>query len=159
MFCVGPRKKQEKTLMNNIFKRRTKTLKDGLYDTLHHGRYEPKDVAEHLGMTLSYIYRATTPVIDTEGEGASGVRFPAKQLVHLMLVQEDFQVLDILTFQCGRVTVPIPKPDSAKTTADLHGAALDAIVKFGKLMEEIRDSLADGKITEEEQDRIDKEGI
>ncbi|MGB3209456.1 MAG: phage regulatory CII family protein [Desulforhopalus sp.] len=144
--------------MNSITKHQTKTLKDALYDTIHHnGSLTIEAIAEQLDMTKSYLYRSATPDADTDGERATGVRFPLKQLVPLIRTTGDFQVLDLIEFTLGRVALPLPKIGSL-TTKDVHANALNAVVQFGDLIKEIQISIADGQISEKEQDRIDKEG-
>lgn len=145
--------------MRSIFVKQTKTLKQALHDTLHrHPTLSVEAIAEELDMSASYLYRAATPDPDTDGESASGVRYPLKQVVPLTRITGDYQVMDLLEYQLGRVAIPIPRNDTQPPELTQVNA-LKAVVKFGELMKEIQESLLDHKITEDEQARIDKGGM
>ena len=145
--------------MHTITKQQTKTLNEALYDTIHHhDSLTIEGIAEQLGMTKSYLYRSALADPDTDGEQASGVRFPLKQLVPLIRITSDPQVLDLIEFTLGRVAIPLPKKGT-KTIKCVQQDAMSAMVEFGHLIEEVQSAIADGQIiTAEEQQRIDKEG-
>ena len=144
--------------MKSLVRSHARTMKQCLYDTIHHHpKLSIESIAEQLDMAPSYLYRAALPDMDMDGEKASGVRFPLKQIVPLIRITQDYQVLDHIEFTLGRVAVPLP-PAEKKPVAEVNAAALNAVVKFGELIKEIQASLADGKITDEEQEDIDKEG-
>lgn len=144
--------------MGEIFTRQTKTLKEALYDTIHHGRIPPKAIAEQLGMARSYLYRSATEDPDQGDERSTGVRFPAKQIVPLIRATGDYQVLDLMEFQLNRVAVPVPDP-GALTVKDIRVQAMRAMVEFGDLIKQIEESLEDGVVTEKERSLIEKEGM
>ncbi len=144
--------------MNSLVKKQTKTMKECLYDTLHHhDTLSIEAIAEELDMTKSYLYRTALPDMDMDGEKATGVRFPLKQLVPLVRVTGDYQVLDQLEWSLGRVAITIPRHDK-RSVSDTQKTALDATVRFGNLIKEIQQSLDDGVINSAEQQRIDKAG-
>ncbi len=61
-----------------------KTLKEALHNTIHrHPKLSVEAIAEQIGMTTIYLYRAALPDSDTDGPCASGMRFPLKQVVPL----------------------------------------------------------------------------
>jgi len=145
--------------MSSITRKTTKTLKEALYDTIHKSpNYSIAAIAEQLDMAESYLYRSALPDPDTEGPNASGVRFPLKKIVPLVLLTGDHQVLDVMEFQVGRVAIPLPRPNGSVTQQEVRTRAMDAVVQFGELMKEINESIADGHINEKEQARIDREG-
>ena len=143
---------------HSIFCHQTKTLKQALYDTIHHhDSLTIEAIAEQLGMTTSYLYRAATADADTDGDSASGVRFPLKQLVPLIRCTGDTQALDLIEFTLGRVAIPLPKKSSI-TPDNVRQNAMTAMSEFGDLVREVEGSIKDGQITEQEQQRINKEG-
>jgi len=144
--------------MNTITRHQTKTLKEALYDTIHHHHsLTVEAIAEQLDMPKSYLYRAALPDMDTDGENASGVRFPLKQLVPLIRTTNDYQVLDLIEFTLGRVAITIPNKNST-TVRDVQDNALSAMVEFGELIKEIQLAIADGNISDKEQERIERDG-
>ncbi len=72
------------TVLGPIFGKerdRAKTLKGSLYNTIHRHPYlSVEQIAEHMDMSATYLYRSVTPAQDTDGEKASGVRFMIKKL-------------------------------------------------------------------------------
>ncbi len=136
-----------------------KTLKEALYATIHSGRYPISRLAEELDMAESYLYRVALPESEdlNDRRAQSGVRFPLKKLVPLTRFTRDFQILDVVEFQCGRVAVPIPT-ETEQQPKDMYEKALDAVVKFGDLMKAIHTAVEDDTITCDEQQRIDAEG-
>ena len=144
--------------MKTIFNRQTKTLKQALYDTIHHhDSLTIEAIAEQLDMTPSYLYRAATADPDTDGDTASGVRFPLKQLVPLVRCTGDTQALDLIEFTLGRVAIPLPQKGTMSAEG-VRANAMKAMAEFGELIGAIEGSLSDGQITADEQQRIDKEG-
>lgn len=145
--------------MKAITKKTTKTLKEALYDTIHKSPcHSIAAIAEQLDMAESYLYRSALPDPDTDGPNASGVRFPLKKVVPLVLLTGDHQILDVMEFQVGRVAVPLPKPQENQNQDEIRARAMFAVVQFGDLIREVNDSIADGVISEKEQELIDKEG-
>ncbi|SDP29161.1 phage regulatory CII family protein [Desulforhopalus singaporensis] len=144
--------------MSDIYITQTKTLKEALYDTIHHSRIPPKAIAEQLDMALSYLYRAATEDPDMGNESATGVRFPAKQIVPLVRITGDYQVMDLMEFQLGRVAIPIPESGSL-TIEDIRAQAMRATIEYGELIKKLEESIADGVVTDKEQQQIEKEGM
>lgn len=140
-------------------KREARTLKEALYNTIHHHpTLSVEAIAEELGMAASYLYRSATPDPDTDGPNASGVRFPAKQLVPLIRVTSDYQTLDYMERALGRVAVVIPSPDNTDLSKELCRCALKAGAEFGQLMQAVEGAMDDGVVSEAERTRIAKEG-
>lgn len=134
-----------------------RSLKDALYKTIHNCKLPIEALAEEVGMAASYLYRSALPDPDTDGTDASGVRFPLKKVIPLIRATGDFQVMDYLERTLGRVAVVV-KADGEKSTAALANQAIFAAAEFGDLMREINHSLGDGKLTQDERDRIQVEG-
>ena len=144
--------------MTGLVKQHVKTMKEALHDTLHrHPSLSIESIADQLDMAPSYLYRTALPDMDTDGERASGVRFPLKQLAPLIRVTGDYQVLDQIEWTLGRVAVQMPDCKQ-RSIKDIQSTALDATVRFGNLIKEIQISIEDGDISQDEQERIDKAG-
>ncbi len=141
-------------LPRNIHEART--LKEALHDTIHrHPTLSVEAIAEELNMTASYLNRAALPDKDTEGDQASGVRFPLKQLVPLIRATGDYSTLDFIERKLGRVAFELPKDITAST---LPMDSIKAAAEFGELMGAIEQSVKDGQLSRAEKERIEKEG-
>lgn len=144
--------------MKSIYYHQVKTLKQAIYDTIHHHEtLSVAAIAEQIDMAPSYLYRAATLDPDTEGPEVSGVRFPLKYLMPLVRVTGDFQILDLIEFSLGRVAIPIPKPEKTNTS-DLQTKALNAVIEFGDFIKAVTLSIQDGTITCDEQQKLEREG-
>ncbi|SDO95098.1 phage regulatory CII family protein [Desulforhopalus singaporensis] len=143
---------------NTLTIKQTRTLKEALYEMIHHSDVSPKEIAEHLDMALSYLYRAATPDPDTDGPNATGVRFPAKKIVPLTLLTGNYAALDVMNYQAGRVAIPLPKVSRINSDEVVAGA-LKATVEFGEFAKEVQESIEDGHISDREQKKIDREGF
>lgn len=139
-------------------KRQARTLKDALYVTIHQNKkLSIEAIAEQLDMAPSYLYRSALPDMDIDGDKASGVRFPLKQLIPLIRATGDFQVLDLIEHTLGRAAVPLPVVTAKKTT-DVRRQAMQAVVRFGELMKVLDESLDDEHMSLEEQEVVNKGG-
>lgn len=136
-------------------KREPLSLVEALYRTIHrHPTLSVQAIAEEIGMSVSYLYRAVTPDAEINGDSASGVNFPLKRLIPLIRATGDYQVLDYIERQLGRIALPLP-PVSA-TIADVRDQCMHATGEFGRLMEHTAQSLADGKVTVEELEAVEQ---
>ncbi len=134
-----------------------RTLKEALYNTIHHHpKKSPDQMAEELNMSSSYLARAALPDADMDEINGTGVRFPLKQLIPLIRTTGDFQALDFIEQSLGRVAIPIPPSRASLQT--LQTDALRAAAEFGDLMTEVADSCEDNKLTKKESKKICKEG-
>lgn len=132
-----------------------RSLKEALHATIHKNRKSVAAIAEEIGMSENYLYRAALPDQEMDGQG-TGCRFPLKGLVPLVRATSDFQVLDYIERILGRVAIVLPTGDG--DFAEISRRSMRAIGEFGELMQEIDKSLDDGKITASELEMIEKEG-
>ncbi len=136
---------------------RPQTLKEALYNTIHrHQELSVSAIAEELNMAESYLYRSALPDQDTDGQNASGVRFPLKQLAPLIRLTGDFQTLDIIENSLGRVAIQLPKGDA--TPGEVQKEAIKSAAEFGRLMREIHLALEDDHLSRKEKELICKVG-
>ena len=82
-------------------------LKTQLYMTVHGAKKSVAELADEIGVSASYLYRACL-------EGESGCKFPLDLLVPLMLATGDYALLDHLNSRCGRVTTSLPRVSRLK---------------------------------------------
>ncbi len=78
-------------------------LKSQLYLTVHGAKKSVQQLADEMGISASYLYRAC---LDNE---ESGCRFPLDLLLALMNASGDYRILDHLNARCNRVTVSLPR--------------------------------------------------
>lgn len=145
--------KKQKTIkyLGGIFM----TQKECLYKMIHQNRKPLKLIAEEIGVSANYLYRAALPDPD-ESETGSGCRFPLNKLVPVTISTGDFALVDSIEQSLGRVAFPLPKPSDA--LSDICRLAMAAVKEFGELMAEMEADMADGSISQTEADRIRKEG-
>ncbi|MCL4797668.1 MAG: hypothetical protein KJZ84_24100 [Bryobacteraceae bacterium] len=77
-------------------------LKTVLYLTVHGSEKTVEQLADSMGISASYLYRACL-------EGESGCRFPLDLLLPLIQATGDHRILDHLNARCGRVTTSLPR--------------------------------------------------
>jgi hypothetical protein len=77
-------------------------LKTQLHFTVHGARKSVPELADEIGVSASYLYRACT-------EGESGCKFPLELLIPLMQASGDYALLDHLNARCGRITTSLPR--------------------------------------------------
>jgi hypothetical protein len=132
------------------------TLKDNLYKTIHKGEKPLKAIAEEIGLSENYLYRAATPDAN-ESDTGTGCRFPLNKLIPLIKATNNFSVLDWIERDLGRVAITIP-PKRQKPVSDICRSTVKATALFGEFVGEIEKSIHDGELTESECDRIQEEG-
>jgi len=82
-------------------------LKSTLYLTVHGAEKSVEQLADEMGISASYLYRACL-------EGESGCRFPLDLIIPLMQATGDYRVLDHLNARCGRVTTSLGRVGKLK---------------------------------------------
>lgn len=131
------------------------TLREHTYETVHRNRKPLKQIAEDVGMSVSYLTRCALP--DTEeNENGSGCPFPLKKLVPVVRATGDFQMLDHIEHELGRVAIVLPKPNASHP--QVYKLTLRAVKEFGELMGNLDESMADGRLTDKERDHVIHEG-
>ncbi len=112
-------------------------LKKVLYATIHRAKESVEELADHLGISSSMLYRAGNPNDD-------GARFPLEKVIPLMEKTKDYSILHHLARRTGHVVFKIPKA-AAKSVETLN--------EFQKIFTTCLDTLLDfynGKATKEE---------
>lgn len=75
------------------------TLKQEIYTMVHQGRHSPEQLADHLGISVHYLYKISNP---TENR-----YFPAELLESAMKYQGYYGPLDHIALRCRRLTVSV----------------------------------------------------
>ena len=86
------------------------TLREHIYNTIHRNRKPLKQIAEDVDMSDNIVTRWGLPDRE-ESETGSGWKMPVKKLAALILSTNDFQILDHIEHQVGRVAILLPKPN------------------------------------------------
>lgn len=129
------------------------TLKEALYNTIHGSGKSIAAIAEELNMSQSYLYKSALP---DDGDDASGVKFPLKQLIPLIRATGDFQVLNYIERSFHRISIPYPATSADPDTIQID--AIAAAAEFGDMMREVSTSCAGGRFNRKDRERIHKEG-
>ncbi|APF20366.1 hypothetical protein Calab_1484 [Caldithrix abyssi DSM 13497] len=79
------------------------TIKELLYETIHRSKKTVPQIADEMGISANYLYRAGLP---TDG---SGVKFPLEFLVPLMKTTKNYNILKHLARLCGFILVKEPR--------------------------------------------------
>lgn len=130
-------------------------LKTHLHGTIH--RHQVKTVpqiADDLGISSSYLYRAALPC---DGETATGCRFPLDLLIPLVRSTGDYQVLDYLEAAVGRVAIALPAGTAG--TRELAASVCRTVKEFGDVAREAGAAIADGTVTRGEAERVERESL
>ncbi len=112
-------------------------LKKVLYKTIHRAKESVEELADHLGISSSLLYRAGNPNDDA-------ARFPLEKAIPLMEKTKDYSILHHLARRTGHVVFKIPKA-AARSVETLN--------EFQKTFAVCMDSLLDfyrGNATKEE---------
>lgn len=86
-----------------------KDLISVLYETVRSAEKTVEELADEIGISSNYLYRSTTP-------GDSGVNFPIKNLVPLMISTKNFSILFHLAHRCGFLIIKPPDIKNSKPT-------------------------------------------
>ncbi len=130
-------------------------LKTHLHATIHrHPAKSVPQIADDLGISSSYLYRAALPC---EGETATGCRFPLDLLIPLVRSTGDYQVLDYLEAAVGRVAIALPSGTAG--TRELALQTCRVVKEFGETASAAGAAIADGKVTRREAEVVEREAL
>jgi hypothetical protein len=132
-----------------------RTLKDSIYETIHKNEKSLEQLAEEINVSSSYLTRSALPDKD-ESDTGTGCRLAVKFLVPLTRAAGNFLILDHIEASVGRVAFRLPS--EIKSIPELHLQTMNIVKEFGHFMSEVAESAKDNDLSEEEKDRIAKEG-
>jgi hypothetical protein len=125
------------TIRKRIDNSHPRTLREALYEVVHHSAVPAKVQAEELGISYSYLANAANPDMDS-------FDFQLRHILQLTRLTQNFAVLDFIEKSLGRV--PILIPTATIGTAEIVEEFGKTSKEFGELAREIGSSLADGRI-------------
>ena len=101
----------------------TQDIKDVLHSTVHGSVKPVKVIADEIGISSNYLYRAAMP------DDESGVKFPIQFLIPLMKSTNDFSLLRHIAKVSGFMTVRMPlmvlnKKDELEIMSDYQDASV-----------------------------------
>jgi hypothetical protein len=138
--------------MNNKSLNPNMTLKEAVYETVHHSEKPLKLIAEEIGMGISHLTRAALPE-----ENGTGCNLPSEKITPIIRSTNKYTILDVLEQSVGRVGIKLPDYDKVPK-ADICQLTMKSMVEYGELIKEIEKAIAENKIKPDEQKRIMKEG-
>lgn len=85
-----------------------KPIKTILYETIHRNKKSVEQIADEIGISANYLYRAGLPLDE------SGVKFPLDYLIPLMKVTKNYAILEKIAMICGFLLVKEPRVKNPK---------------------------------------------
>jgi hypothetical protein len=83
------------------------TLTDVIWQTVNRGRLTPDQLEDEIDYSASALKRAGL-------DGDSGAGFNLRKLIPLMRAQDDFTIMEHLSYHCGFVLIPLPRGGRSK---------------------------------------------
>lgn len=111
-----------------------KTIKMILYETIHRNKKSVEQIADEIGISVSYLYRAGLPLDE------SGVRFPLDYVIPLMKATNDYRILEHLAQVCGFIVIKqprvrTPKVDGITLVSDYQDITTNAVRKLKNFLD------------------------
>jgi len=131
------------------------TLREALYDVIHRSTVPAKAQAEELG--ISYSYLANSCNLNLDGEGFD---YQLKLLVPHTRLTGNFAAVDYVERALGRVGIAVCEPFTGTMPApvtELSAGLLLVAKEMGQAAEAVHRSVKDGRLTEIEARKCQKE--
>jgi hypothetical protein len=126
-----------------LTKREPAWMTDAIRATVHGARGNAKVIAPEVGRTESYVTDVADP---TRNATLKAYEIPA-----FIRATGDFQILDALEAQVGRVAFVLP---SGEASDELHARVAATVKEFGEMLQTSGQALADGRLTSAERDAL-----
>lgn len=112
----------------------SKSIKTILYETIHRNRKSVEQIADEIGISSNYLYRAGLPLDE------NGVKFPVDYLIPLMKATGNYAILEKIAMICGFLLVKeprvkTPKIDSTELISDYQDATTLAVRNLKKFLD------------------------
>lgn len=112
----------------------SKSIKTILYETIHRNKKSVEQIADEIGISSNYLYRAGLPLDE------SGVKFPLDYLIPLMKTTGNYAILEKIAWICGFLLVKepkvrIPKTEGTELVADYQDATTLAVRCLKKFLD------------------------
>lgn len=124
------------------------TLRDALHDNIFNSGRPPKQIADDLGISYSYLASAGNPNLEE-------FHFQLKHLIPLTKATDKYDTLDYIERALGRVAFVVPsvKGDISEVAAEVSAVTQE----FSHLMREMSEALRDGQVQSYEWPDIARE--
>lgn len=130
-------------------------LKDHIYQTIHKNRKPLKLIAYEMDICESYLTKHALPDPEERKTG-SGCNFPLKRLVDLIKCTGNYEILDHIEEDLGRVGIFLPPPEMSDRR--IYKQAMQTVKEFGQMMSKLDEHMVDGELTGQEIEEITNEG-
>lgn len=108
-----------------------RTIKTTLYQTIHRNKKSVEQIADEMGISASYLYRAGLPTDE------SGVKFPVEHITPLVKATKDNSILEHLASLNGCILVKVPHYINSKSDEiDMVDEYQDATTKALRALKE-----------------------
>lgn len=112
----------------------SKSIKTILYETIHRNKKPVEQIADEIGISSNYLYRAGLPLDE------SGVKFPLEYLVPLMKATGNYAILEQIAWICGFLLVreprvKTPKAEGIELVGDYQEATTEAVRRLKRFLD------------------------
>jgi hypothetical protein len=112
----------------------SKSIKTILYETIHRNKKTVDQIADEIGISANYLYRAGLPLEE------SGAKFPIDYLIPLMKSTGNYSILEQIANICGFLLVKEPRIKTPKSEAidlinDYQDITTTAVRKLKKFLD------------------------
>jgi len=80
-----------------------RNIKNILYETIHRNKKSVEQIADEIGISSNYLYRAGLPLEE------NGVKFPLDYFIPLMKATNNYSALEYIANICGFLLIKEPK--------------------------------------------------
>ncbi|MDH4319913.1 MAG: hypothetical protein OEV73_00290 [Desulfobulbaceae bacterium] len=129
---------------------RYSTLKEALYETVHHGNTPMKAMAEELGCSYSTLANSVNPNIPE-------LEFQLGRFIPTLRLSQNFAALYHICHAVDHIALPLPT--APKCLEALNKELLKTIKEFSDLTQAASQRLADGHASHKDAAAIEKEGM
>ncbi|WP_337872907.1 phage regulatory CII family protein [Ignavibacterium sp.] len=110
------------------------SIKTILYGTIHRNKKSVEQIADEIGISANYLYRAGLPLDE------SGVKFPVDYLVPLMKTTKNYRIIEHIAFLCGFLLVREPRvgskgTDKTELVSDYQEITIEAVRCLKKFLD------------------------
>ena len=107
------------------------TLTDAIWETVNRGQLTAEQLQDEIDYSASALKRAGL-------DGESGAGFNLRKLIPLMKAQDDYTILELLSYKCGKILIDIPRGGKTKKNRiaslieyqKLAALAVEVLMKF-----------------------------
>lgn len=125
------------------------TLKDVLHEVVLQSPVPTRRLAEELGISYSMLMNASNP-------DQPEFKLQARLIVPITKLTGDTRLIEFLAQACGLIVMTLP--ETRPRESELHSELALSARRFGDLVSQLGDALADGRVSVVEAKRVEREG-